>query len=401
MKNLNYRIFPVLFLAFFRVANAVVIGLVIPLYYFEKGYSPDLIGILSASMTFTYIFSPLLLNKFARRIKKKYALLISSFLILIIQITFQFNLNPWFFLVMRLLEGILLGLFWPILGGTISSLNSYNVVEENPDLEKSIMKRYTLSWNLGGIFGFLVGAVILFIIANLELIFDVSLVYMVIMVIMVILYEEPRNNESSINKKFKDGENTSSASSSLDMISILFSFFILFLYSFIGSSFKFLYPLKSEILEFQEYTNYVLSFILSVSQLFFTNSGMGLSFKILKRSILPSLGVTILLFIFAGLSKNLIMFGILFGFMGLSLAFLYCYSFKSMIARNVEESTSKYSFYFESVIGLGFFSGPIISGIFANIGINNAFFIFAGIVILTLFVTFIYKYKIKNEKTFD
>lgn len=394
MKNLNYRIFPVILLAFFRVANAVALGLVIPLYFFERGYNTDLIGVLSSSMTFTYIFSPLLFNKIAKKIKKKNALLISTILILSFQIVFQFTLDPLIFLGMRLLEGIFLGLFWPVLGGTISSLNSYKIVRKNANLEKKIMKGYTLSWNMGGIFGFLIGAFVLFIISDLELIFDISLIYMIIIVIMAILYKEPLNHEIPTNEYLKKKEKKSNNLNNLKTLTIIFSFFILILYAFIGSSFKFLYPLKSEILSFKEYTNYLLSFILSLSQLIFTSIGMGLSIRNLKKTLLIALVIELFIFIFAGLNENLLIFSILFGLMGLSLAFLYCYAFKNAISKNVQENTSKYSFYFESIIGIGFFLGPLISGIIAIIGINITFFIVSILILIAIFITSIYKIKI-------
>jgi len=390
-KKLNYRILPVLILAIFRGANAVEIGLVIPLYFFRQGYSTDLIGLLTSSITFTYIFSPLLFKKIAQNKKKKNILLTTTILMFSLQSTFQFTLNPWIFLLIRLLEGILTGLFWPILGATISSLNSYNIVKENGKWEYKIIQRYTFSVQFGVIFGFLIGAFVLFIISDLQLIFDITLIFMMIMVIMAILYEEPLNHEQIENNNLQKPKKNAS-----NWKNIIFAYLIAILYAFIRSSFKFLYPIKFEILDFEHYINYLSSFFLSGSQLVFSYIGMRISNKNLNKTLLIAFIIEFVVFFFTGLSKNLLSLNILIGFMGCTLGILYCYSFKKVISINVEENTSKYSFYYESMVGIGFFSGPLISGIIANNGINNTLFIFSGLILFSILIISIYKIGTNN-----
>ena len=48
MKADNYRVFPIFFLAFTRVAKSVAIGLAIPLYLIKIGLNPEIIGIITS-----------------------------------------------------------------------------------------------------------------------------------------------------------------------------------------------------------------------------------------------------------------------------------------------------------------------------------------------------------------
>ncbi|GAH58609.1 unnamed protein product, partial [marine sediment metagenome] len=59
MKADNYRVFPIFFLAFTRVATGVTIGLAIPLYLIEIGLNPEIIGIILSGTAMAYLFSPL------------------------------------------------------------------------------------------------------------------------------------------------------------------------------------------------------------------------------------------------------------------------------------------------------------------------------------------------------
>ncbi|MBD3196141.1 MAG: MFS transporter [Candidatus Lokiarchaeota archaeon] len=391
MKQLDYRFFPIPILGFFRVANAVGIGLVIPLYYLNLGYTPDLIGLLSSAMTITYIFSTILFNKIAKKWNYKISLIISSVAMFLIQLTFQFDLDPYFFLIMRLIEGIFLGLFWPVLSASISLLTSIESVENDETLKNRIMRTYTFSWNSGGIFGFLVGTILLFVISDLELIFDVSLLYSLIILIISLFFVNPKqySYSSSIDTLVKNpSTDKKNQNENLGSIPLFLSIATLLLYGFIGNSFKFLYPIKSELLDLPLFTNYLLSFILSTSQLIFTTYGMSFSLKWLKKLTLVSLLINVATFFVLFLSSNLIIFGALFVSMGMSVSFLYIFSFKTIISKNVLEKTSKYSYYFESTIGGGFFLGPVISGFLANIGLNFALisFVFLSMIILVSFL---------------
>ncbi len=111
MKDLDYRFFPILLLGFLRMANAFSNGLAIPLYYYQAVYNPTLIGFLSAAMTLTYFFSPMLLKNIPDQFGKKKSLIFSVGGTLILQSFFQISLEPLLFFILRAEEGVLLGVF--------------------------------------------------------------------------------------------------------------------------------------------------------------------------------------------------------------------------------------------------------------------------------------------------
>ncbi len=397
MKGLNYKFFPILLLGFLRVANTTSINLAIPLYYFQTGVRPDLIGLITSALTFTYIFSTLAFKNIPDRLGKKKSLLISVGAMLLIQTVFQFSLDPLLFSILRMIEGIFLGLFWPALGSSISSISTREEVQYNDALKDKLMKNYSLSWNFGGIFSFLLGTIVLFVISDINIIFDITLIFLGIAFIGALIFEEPKNIiEGKEEIPLLDKKKINSLTREYINFPLYIPLFILIMYAFLTNAHTFIYPLKSEVLGFLLFTNYFVTFILSTSRLIFTAKFMTFSIKLLKKFVISSLAILITAFLLMGLSQNLIIFGILFGIIGLSLSILYCLSFKLTMFKNISQNTSKYSSYFESTLGFGFFLGPIISGFVASINIDLAYFFLAILSISALIVFLILKNKIES-----
>jgi MFS family permease len=397
MKDLNYRFYPVLILGFFRVANATAISLAIPLYYYQAGYPADLIGLISSSLTFTYIFSTLIFKNILNRYSKKNALVLSMGAMFLIQISFQFSLDPLLFSVLRMTEGVFLGLFWPALGSSISSISAMADVQNNDLLKDKIMKHYSLSWNFGGIFSFLLGTIVLFVISNLNLIFNIALIFLGIAFIGTLLFKEPKNIVEGKEEFFiLDKKKSNDFKRESFKFPLFIPLFILIIYAFLSNAHTFIYPLKSETLGFMLFTNYFLTFILATSRMIFTAQFMTFSIKKLKNYVSFSLGILIISFVLMGFSQNVIIFGILFGVIGLTLSVLYCLSFKLIIFKNISQNTSKYSSYFESIMGVGFFLGPFVSGFVARINIDLAYFFLTILSLSALIIFLILKNKIES-----
>ncbi|MFX1573678.1 MAG: MFS transporter [Promethearchaeota archaeon] len=397
MKDLKYRFFPVLALGFFRVANVTSISLAIPLYYYQLGYPPSMIGLISSALTFTYIFSPLIFKNIPDRLGKKKSLVISVGAIFLIQTVFQFSLEPLLFSVLRMAEGIFLGLFWPALGASISSISAMDEVKYNDLLKDKIMKNYSLSWNLGGIFSFLLGTFVLFVISDLNLIFDFTLIFMGIAFIASLLFIEPTNNGKE-NENFVplNVKKINNVAREYIKFPLYIPLFILIIYGFLSNAYTFLYPLKSEYLGFPLFTNYFIIFILSTSRLIFIAKFMTLSIQHLKKFVISSLCILIIVFVLMGISQNLIIFGILSGVIGFCLSILYCLSFKLIMFKNIAQNTSKYSSYFESTLGFSFFLGPVISGFIAGTSIDIGYFFLTVLSMIAFIIFIILKNKIES-----
>jgi MFS family permease len=394
MEQFEYRIYPLLLLGFFRVANIVIINLTIPIFFFQLGYSPGIIGIINSAMNFIYIFSPLLLRAIPEKIGNKLSLIICLVGITALQFFYQFTNNPYLFILLRILEGLLLGLFWPVLNSSISILTSFEDNSSTRDelIGNKLIRKYSLSWNLGSVFSFLLGSFLLFFIEDVNLMFDISFLYILTCLILTFLFQEPNkffasNYEKSSEKQLR---NKSKKFSNVEY-SALIPFFLIIVYGLVEHSNGLIYPLKYEILNFPLFINYLSSFVLITFQTIFTYKGMNIPLRKLKKIALLSIGILCIVLFLSGINSNIIIFLIAFGAFGTSLAFLYCFSFKLIILKNILENTSKYGFYFESFISLSFFLGTFLGGFFANFGINFAFIILSLITLGCLIIYVVVK----------
>jgi MFS family permease len=121
--------------------------------------------------------------------------------------------------------------------------------------------------------------------------------------------------------------------------------------------------------------------------------------KTLKKLLIISLFSTLLCFIIFGINDNIIIFGILFFIFGTFGAMIYTFSFKLSVYENMLKNTAKYSSYFETSFGLGYFLAPLIGGFIAEININLAFYFLAILNLISFLIYISLKTKIKTENT--
>jgi len=397
VEERKYRFYPILGVAFFRVALGVAIGLAIPLYYLEIDIDPSMIGIITSGTAMAYLFSPLVFRNVHKKIGIKYTVLVSFTGFLVIQIIFQISLNPLLVYIMLILDGIVLGMFWPVLMTAVSSITDSNKSNEKENKKNNIMKHYSLSWNFGGIFSFLFGTFILFLIEDHLIMFRFALVFASIGFIFAIIFQEPnsildREIIVPIDERVKDIPNKENIS-----FPLILPLFITAVYGFLIAGVGLAYPIKSETLNFALFTNYLFYFFRMTSQTISISKSMDFSVKFLKKLIpYSSLIIIITLFIMA-INQNIVLFGILFCIFGMFLSFYYTISFKLIVFRNIAKNTSKYSVYFETMVGIGFFFAPIITGFIAEFNENIAFFFLSVLSVISLLFFVLMQRKIKYE----
>jgi MFS family permease len=203
-----------------------------------------------------YLFSPVLLKNVYLKIGIKNSLLASVIGTLIIQIIFQFSLEPLLVYGLLIIEGFLIGLFWPILITSISMLSKTEGVCEDEGEQDKLISRYNVSWNSGAIFSYMIGPIFLVIIDFVELIFTITLIYSALLVIFTFAFENPSletdmRNEMTITSEFK----ASCMKENITFPSILPLYIIAF-YGFLIGSLILLYPIKSEVLNFANFTTF-------------------------------------------------------------------------------------------------------------------------------------------------
>ncbi len=397
----HWRFWPVFILAFFYPMNNGMINLLVPIYYLQEGLYEGAIGVLSAGTTIAYVFSPLLLNKVSQKIKRKTSIIISLTGVFLSEIIFYFTLNPILFIISRTVEGIFMGLYWPNLQSSISD----NIFHEH----RKLTAKYNISWNLGILGGFLLGALLLFIFELLEIIFYIAPILIFINLIIAIgAFQEPKKINIH-SKEFKEyikkkklnlvkAVKIKEEKDDFTKISfpLIFPVLLVIGYCLPRAAINFLYPLKSELLNFEPYTVYIAIFFLALSQMI---SMIFASLMKLRRfnKIPPiMIGILVLIFPIIALNQEFLIFIILFLIIGSCTGILYGVSLRLFLILNMKENKSIYSAFLESILGLVFLITPILSGVIAAIDLNITFYLLTSILFILFFVLLILSIKKVN-----
>jgi MFS family permease len=400
MKSTNdevkqqWRFWPIICLSFLYPINNALINLAIPLYYFRQGVPIQVIGLLAASITMTYCFSPILFNRFSDRIGRKKSISIALAGTSFAQLIFYFTLIPPIFFIARLIEGLVMGLYWSNLQATISENANHN--------PNKYIAKFNFAWNSGVLSGFLLGALILYRIDDLTIIFYIApiLVFIGLMISIFFFIEAKPNNIKTIEldrSDLKADLDTKTKNRELLGIYVPLMLPILFVvaFSFQKASLNLLYSIKSELLGFDTYTVYLLAFFSLTTQLFSTSLSSYLSIKTLKRiSIICIISLIIVNFLFA-INSNFLIFVALFFIMGFFAGIIYSFGLKLSILLNAEHHTSKYSSICESSMGITFLVIPIMSAYIATINIDYGFFAISFGFVLFLIISLIFLKKLK------
>ena len=402
MESSNIRhswpFWPVMCLAFLYPVNLALIGVSIPIYYFTRCVSIIIIGFLASALAITYSFTPILLNKYSQKIGKKRSILIATLGATGAQISFYFTLEPVIFFIARLMEGFVMGFFWANLQTTIS--------DSPMDKQSKYAANYNLSWNFGVLNGFLLGAIVLFFIDDVEIIFFIApLILILASVIALIFFQEPPNinsQTSSYDKydlRIEELDSQDKNEFSKYSISITVPLLLGACYCISRSSIGLLYPIKSEILGLETYTIYVFFFFMFLGQTIFTVISSHLTMKSLKRMSFTSLVGVILIITSFGMiiTFNIFLYIILFLLIGCCNGLLIGITVKLFIALNVKYQTSKYSSIHASLMGISLLFPPILIGFIAEMDLTLGFYSVSIAILISLFPAVIFLNKIHKE----
>ena len=383
IKPQKWRFWPVILLAFFYTVNSSLIMLGIPILFFQKGTRIEIIGFISAAQIIAYCFSPILCNKISDKLGRKKSLIIAMVGTSCTQITYYIILDPYFFLIARFTEGVLLGFFAPNLQASIS---------DNPKLEHSkYLSRLSLSFNSGGLVGLLFGALFLLFINDIIWVFYIAPLLMIANAIIVIIFfqESTKSTLNSaliepekINEPISIQDNYHKSNEFMYRIPVLIPVLFLFGFSFSTGSANFIYPIKSEILGFESSIAYFLSFVAMLTQTYSTYKASLWSINRLKGASLISIILVALNIIFFGINNNFYVFIILFATIGLFGGLLYGSAIKFFMVLNLTKKSSKYTSIMESLTGITYFTTQITAAFIGTLSLDLAFFTLSIILIL-------------------
>jgi MFS family permease len=383
-------------LAFLRVVIGDAIGLANPLYFIKVNLDANITGVIISGTAMAYLFSPFVFRNIHKKIGKKHTIILASIGFLTIQIILQITKHPLIVYMLLILDGISLGLFWPVLMATLSTISNLDEVRDNDHLKDRLMKTYSLSWNLGGIFCYLLGTFILFFIEKIELIYTFALICAIVGFFISLLIQEPPNDfDRKIIGPIDEREKALPIREQIEF-PLYFPLIMIIIYGFLIGGIGLVYPVKSELLLFPLFSNYLFFFIRMATQTIILSKSMDFSINKLKRIIPFANLIVVITLLIMGLNQDIILFGILFCLFGIFASFYYTISFKLLVFRNIAENTTKYSVYFESMIGIGSFFSPILGGIIAAYDVNLSFYFLTLISLIGLVLSLLMNKKIKS-----
>lgn len=398
-SNKSYKTWPLFTIAFIKTFANAIYSLALSNYLiYEKGMASSLVGTISSATAIAYIFGPLFGNKIKDLIGIKNSIIFSSIastLFIVLQLLF---FEPWILISTRILDGIIIGMFWPNLLIVISSWQKVSTEGES----ELNFKKFNKSWSFGLIGGFGAGYIIVSFLNDYIAIL-ISLGIGVLMIPIAFICEnEIKHEEIALVKTIRIGHEEDQpviqsvfpatifpiVLSWIGVIFItsskaIFSFSLPFFLSDAGWDSQWVYLITLTVQLFQMISlNRVASFKIRNKQLIFPIGIFGISILalcvILFQSIYIVLFTTILIGLMVGLVQGICM--------------------KIMLDWGTKTGSSKYSTLNEILVGAGFGLTPIIAGyvVEVNIYANFAFVSIFSVVVLGL-TFYIYKKMTKSQ----
>jgi MFS family permease len=260
-----------------------------------------------------------------------------------------------------------MGLFWPNLQSSISDKSFFN--------NDRYISRYNFSWNLGVLIGFSTGAIILYYVEEVKIIFYIGPILIFINFLLSAVFFQESNNNKLKSLSIEKLAKRSDIDSNHRYIPIILPFILVIAFSIAKSSVNLLYPIKSEIIGFEAYTVYLLAFYGIITQLLATTIASYLNNGSIRKISIICMASLILVCTFYGINYSFFIFILLYFLLGFFSGLLYSFGLKMILLLNVKNNTSKYSSMYESTIGLTFLIIPITSGYIAVSDLNLAFYI--------------------------
>ena len=392
--NQKWRFWPVLCLAFIFAFASPLLMVATPLYFLDQGIEIKFISLLSVAITITYSVSPILLTKFSDRLGRRKSIIISMIGAASLQLLFFITLNPVVFLIERLLEGFVLGFFFPNLTASISDV-------PNIDHQK-YLAMFNLSWSIAIIFGLIFGAIILLFTETVFIFYISPIILIVNIFIAIFLFQQPtltnfkpQDNITNFNTSNPENNQDSTKTSNYFIPVIIPLLFILYT-SFAAGNGSFLYPIRAYLLGFSDSSTYIVNIFAVVGQSITMYFASVLALNKLKLVSIVILSVYPFLFIFFIFNDVYFLFIILFLFSGFFYGMLYGAASKLFIALNVLKNTSKYSGILESSTGLTFFVSMLTLGFIADINVLLGYFSLTLSLLIIFFITLVFIRKLKE-----
>ncbi|MBY9021222.1 MAG: MFS transporter [Candidatus Lokiarchaeota archaeon] len=392
----SYRAWPIFMLAFCRLFFISIFERAFQNYlYFYQDISESMLGLIISAPLIAYIFGPIIGHYITLKFGIRNSIMVSAIFtpILVGAQIIYFDLI--YLIIIRVINGLLLGVFWP---NCYNLLSRWQSVSSDARSNKNF-RHFNFSWNLGFISGLLVGYFWAF---SLNEYFAMTFAFIIsfsLPLFSLFLKKESELNHVDRNfiskntePKLKSDINSQDLQNSNNkMIAypILFSWIAIVAYAAAKSMFRFSYPVFLKITDSPSYFTYLIQLSIQVGQLFGLTWSNSMKINSRKISVFASLIMIILSSILIILVQNILYISIITAFIGLFIGLIQGTSLKIMIDYGAANRTKKYSTMNEVLKGIGFGLTPIAAGFIAEVNIYGVF-VFLIIIGVIVFIPLLY-----------
>ena len=382
-------------IAFFRLFFISIFERAFQNYiYYDIGVSESMLGLISSAPLMAYIFGPILGHFITSKLGIRNSIMLSAigtpFLVGLQMIYFE----PFYLIFLRVINGLLLGVFWP---NCYNLLSKWQRVSSDEKSNKNF-RQFNFSWNLGFISGLIVGLSLAFSLGDY---FTMTFAFIISFALPILSFFIKKESEFNdiikpvLNKNqnfnaLEIGEANLSKKSNnkMTVYPIIFSWLALIVYSLSKSMFRFSYPVFLKPFENFSYLTYLIQLLIQVGQLGGLTWSNSMKIHTRKLSVFFSITMIILGSLAILLLQDILSISIISACIGLFIGLIQGTSLKIMIDYNAANNTKKFSTINEILKGIGFGLTPIAAGIIAEINIfaNFVFLIIFGMISLSTLI---------------
>jgi len=358
------------FAAAFLVQMIVgVIGITVPIYADFLGASPFLLGAIGASGGLIYSFMPLVSGILSDKFSRKAFISISMASYTLACLLYALSEDPFMLMFIKILEWSSIAAFWPALEALIA--------DSSEEKLEDALKKFNIAWGSAMIIGPTIGGALIEYSVKAPFLFSLMITLLLGLLNLVFVKEPHRKPEATI------GENPSLGDDSAQY-PVLNALLSIFLFSSLVGIINSLFPAYATNLGIHPYKVGLIMFMLGASRTVTFYKAYKIKTKLRETGMFLSGSSTLAIasFLIAN-SYDPLEFTLCFLILGFGAGISYAASISHLLRK--WGSTRGYAAgLFESLIGTGYFIGPLIGGIVSEYA-SNAPYILGSLLSLVVF----------------
>lgn len=361
-----------------------VVSIAVPIYANMLGASLFLVGLIGSAGGLVYSFMPLVSGILCDRMGRKFFISVSLFSYGASCLLYSLVREPLMFIPIKILEWISVAAFWP----AVESLIADSALEELEDA----LKKFNISWGSAMVVGPLLGGILID-----ELSIEAPFVFSMLIVffsgaLSIVVVREPERildvEKSSGETQETNGEHDES------IVTVLAT---IFLFSSIGGILMALFPSYARDLGISAFEIGVIVLVFGAARAITFYHANRIEAWINKTGMFLSgslaLGFASLITFY---SSSTLSFLICFPLFGFGAGISYAASIASVLKWR-RSSRGYAAGVFESLIGVGYFLGPLIGGFLSNFAGNVPYIYGFFLSLVALLIQLIWKHRVPYD----